>query len=51
MSTARPEDDITNSDSSVCPTSWSLVGADGNPLTGVPAQVLSVSDEGFIRMS
>lgn len=32
LSTTKPQDDITNNDPSVCPTTWSIVLPDGEAL-------------------
>jgi hypothetical protein len=43
LSTSKPEDDITNNDPSVCPTTWSLVDANGDALSEELQNVLSIN--------
>jgi len=50
LSTTKPEDDITNNDPSVCPTTWSIVNSEGGELETDVAAFISINADGKIAV-
>jgi hypothetical protein len=50
LSSTKPQDDFTNSDPSVCPTTWSIVNSEGGELEEEVAAFISINADGNIAV-
>ena len=50
-SDAKPEYNFVNSDTAVCPTTWSFVNDDLSPLDSAYTDLFSVNNDGYIEMN
>lgn len=50
MSSSKPEDNFTNSNTLACPITWSIVDSEGSELEADVAAFIQLNDDGFIQV-